>query len=433
MKRHVRLIAAGAVGNAIEFYDFLIFGYLSLHIGRAFFPAGDGVAAILASLAAFAVGMLMRPLGGLIFGLLADRGNRLRALVASAAMIAVPTFLIGLLPGYATIGVFAPIILVLLRVIQGLSLGGEFPASLAYLVENAPPGRRALFGSFASAGAVSGMLLGTATCYVTSSLLAEDAMQEWGWRIPFLLSAVLTIAAVLLRRALLRDDHAPVRASLPMATLLRENLRGLVGVFSANILTGTASFVVFMFTVPWLMQTAGMAYDDALAINLHTLLLLFMALPVAGLLADRFGHRRTVMLGVAGLLLGAHPLLAMMRSGDPLLDSLGEAGLALAFALLVASMGPIMADAFPSHARVTGIAIAYGSAVGIFGGLSPMMVQYLMGEAHDVMAPAHVVMGASLISGVSLLLASQWQARGAEAPQAARPDLAQSARAHGAV
>lgn len=419
MKRHIRLIAAGAVGNAIEFYDFLIFGYLSLQIGEAFFPAGDDVAAILASLAAFAVGMLMRPLGGLAFGLLADRGTRLRALVTSAAMIAVPTFIIGLLPGYETIGVLAPVLLVLLRVVQGLSLGGEFPASLVYLVENAPPGRRALFGSFATAGATGGMLLGTATCYVTASLLGPEAMQEWGWRIPFLLSAVLTVGAVLLRRALLRDDHSPALAVEPVATVLHQNLRALAGVFFANILTGTTSFVVFMFIVPWLMQAAGMAYDDALAVNLQTLVLLFFAMPLAGLLADGVGHRRIALLGVAGLLLGAHPLLAMMRSGDPMLDTLGEAGLACAFALLVAPMGPLMAGAFPAHARVTGIALAHGSAVGIFGGLAPVVVQYLMREAHDVMAPAHVVIGASLLSGASLLLARFWQMRPVAEPDPA--------------
>ena len=418
MQRHIRLIAAGAVGNAIEFYDFLIFGYLSLQIGEAFFPAGDDVAAILASLAAFAVGMLMRPLGGLAFGLLADRGTRMRALVTSAAMIAVPTFIIGLLPGYETIGVFAPVLLVLLRVIQGLSLGGEFPASLVYLVENAPPGRRALFGSFATAGATGGMLLGTATCYVTASLLGREAMTEWGWRIPFLLSAVLTVAAVLLRRALLRDDHTPAPVAEPVALVLRRNLPGLVGVFFANILTGTTSFVVFMFIVPWLMQAAGRAYDDALAVNLQTLVLLCLAMPVAGLLGDRFGHRRIALLGVAGLLLGAHPLLAMMRSGDPLSDTLGEAGLACAFALLVAPMGPLMTGAFPAHARVTGIALAHGSAIGIFGGLAPMVVQYLMREAHDVMAPAHVVIGTSLVSGLSLLLARHWQRRPEAEPAA---------------
>ena len=428
MNRHVRLIAAGAIGNAIEFYDFLIFGYLSLQIGEAFFPAADGVAAILASLAAFAVGMVMRPLGGIAFGLLADRGSRMRALVTSAAMIAVPTFLIGLLPGYAAIGVLAPMLLVLLRIIQGLSLGGEFPSSLVYLVENAPQGRRALFGSFATAGAVGGMLLGTGTCYLTAKALGPEAMMEWGWRIPFLLSAVLTIAAVLLRRALLRDDHTPPETMTPLPQVLHENRRALAGVFFANILTGITSFVVFMFIVPWLMQSAGMAYDDALAVNLTTLFLLAVAMPLAGWLADGAGYRRTALVGVAALLIGAHPLLAMMRSGVPWLDTLGEAGLACAFALLVAPMGPLMAGAFPPHARVTGIALAHGAAVGIFGGLSPVVVQYLMREHHAVMAPAHVVVGACLVSGASLLLARFWAREAVPEPRGMVPGAPQSSR-----
>jgi len=409
MRRHyhqARLVAAGAIGNALEFYDFVVFGYLASHIGAAFFPAGDPVASILASLGAFAAGMVMRPLGGLLLGGMADRLSRRQALVVSVALIAVPTFLIGLLPGHASIGIAAPILLIGMRMLQGLSLGGEFPASLIWLVESAPPGRRGFFGSFAGQGATLGMLLGTTVCYATSTALGPEVMADWGWRLPFLISGVLTLLAVLLRRAALHGETPrPAAVASPVREVLRHSRGALIGIFFANAATGTTSFVVLMFIVPWLMQTAGLAYPDALALNIETLVLVVLLTPLAGLLGDRIGQRRAALIGLGILICGSWGFLRLMQSGHPALDRTGEIGLAVGFCLLMTSIGPLMADALPRHTRVTGVALAHGSAVGILGGLAPMVVQWLMHASGDEMVPAYVIMGGSLVSAAALLSA----------------------------
>lgn len=401
-----RLVAAGAVGNALEFYDFVVFGYLATHIGAAFFPAGDPVVSILASLGAFAAGMVMRPIGGLLLGGMADRLSRRQALVVSVALIAVPTFLIGLLPGHASIGIAAPILLIGLRMLQGLSLGGEFPTSLIWLIESAPPGRRGFFGSFAGQGATLGMLLGTTVCYATSTALGPQAMAEWGWRLPFLASGALTLLAVLLRRTVLHDEAPrPAAVASPVREVLRNSRGALAGIFFANAATGTTSFVVLMFIVPWLMQTAGLGYSDALALNIETLLLVVFLTPLTGILGDRIGQRRAALIGLGILICGSWGFLRLMQSGDPALDLIGELGLAIGFCLLMTSIGPLMADALPDHTRVTGVALAHGSAVGILGGLAPMVVQWLMHASGDEMAPAHVIMAVSLVSAAALLIA----------------------------
>ena len=202
MSKTSRVVAAGAIGNVLEWYDFAVYGYFAAAIGRAFFPSADPVAQILAAFGVFAVGFLMRPVGGAVIGHIGDRLGRRAALSFSVAAMAVPTFLVGVLPGYETLGVFAPILLTLLRMIQGLSVGGEFTTSIVFMVERAEPAHRGLIGAMASCGAVAGILLGSATGAALAALMPPESLESWGWRIPFLLGLVVGLAGVLLRRTI---------------------------------------------------------------------------------------------------------------------------------------------------------------------------------------------------------------------------------------
>ena len=182
-----RVIAAGAIGNVLEWYDFAVYGYFAAAIGRAFFPKEDAVAQVLSAFGIFAVGYLMRPVGGALVGHIGDKFGRRAALSFSVMAMAIPTFIVGLLPGYATLGIVAPILLTLLRMIQGLSVGGEYTTSVVFMVEHAPTGRRGLIGALGCCGAVGGILLGSATGAILSAIVVPEAMAQWGWRIPFLM------------------------------------------------------------------------------------------------------------------------------------------------------------------------------------------------------------------------------------------------------
>jgi len=186
-----RIIAAGVIGNVLEWYDFAIYGYFAAAIGRQFFPHEDAVAQLLSAFGVFALGYLMRPIGGALVGHIGDRFGRRAALTFSVAAMAIPTFLIGLLPGYATLGLWAPTALTLLRLVQGLSVGGEYTSSMVFLVERAPEGRRGLMGALTASGAIGGILLGSAVGAAFAATLSATALESWGWRIPFPLGLVV--------------------------------------------------------------------------------------------------------------------------------------------------------------------------------------------------------------------------------------------------
>src|SRR5262245_35724349 len=203
--RTPRMIAAGAIGNVLEWYDFAVYGYFAAAIGRAFFPQQDQVAQVLAAFGIFAVGFLMRPVGGAVIGYIGDRFGRPTALTVSVSAMAIPTFLVGVLPGYQVLGIAAPILLTLLRMIQGLSVGGEYTTSIVFMVERSPPERRGVVGAVGCCGAVGGILLGSATGAALAGLMSEQALETWGWRVPFLIGLVVGLAGFALRRGLAED------------------------------------------------------------------------------------------------------------------------------------------------------------------------------------------------------------------------------------
>jgi MHS family proline/betaine transporter-like MFS transporter len=197
-----QVIAAGVIGNVLEWYDFAIYGYFAAAIGRTFFPKEDAVAQLLAAFGVFAIGYLMRPVGGALVGHIGDKFGRRAALTFSVVAMAVPTFLVGVLPGYQTLGVLAPIALTLLRMAQGLSVGGEYTTSVVFIIERAPPARRGALGAIGACGALGGILLGSATGALLAAVMPAEAMEQWGWRIPFVVGLFVGLAGYFLRRHL---------------------------------------------------------------------------------------------------------------------------------------------------------------------------------------------------------------------------------------
>jgi MHS family proline/betaine transporter-like MFS transporter len=323
----VRQIAAGTIGNVLELYDFAVYGYLAHVIAENFFPAEDEIAGLLAAFAVFAVGYLMRPIGGILIGHIGDRHSRKLALILSVGGMAVPTVLIGLLPTYATIGIAAPILLVLLRVAQGLSVGGEYVGSMVFLVESAPENRRGLYGAFCAAGAVCGILVGSTVAAVLQAVFDPAEVEAWAWRLPFLAGGLLALVGFLLRRTLIEPDRrgrAVVKA--PIVEAFRRHPREIVTLVALTVFNAVGFYISFVFVASWLQQADGIAPSVALSINSLNMILLVFVLVAFGWLSDRIG-RLPILSGatLAAIVFGL-PLFLLMREGGLVGAFLGQLG-----------------------------------------------------------------------------------------------------------
>lgn len=405
-----RVVLAGAIGNAIEFYDFTVYAFLAGYFAANFFPSADPIAGLLASYAALAVGMVMRPVGGLALGFVGDRLSRRFALQLSVVLIAVPTLIIGLLPTYETIGIIAPVLLITLRMIQGLSVGGEYSSSIVYIVEHAPPDRRGLWGSFSPMGAFGGLFLGTATCIIIGNLLGAEQMAAWGWRLPFLASVALTVVGVVVRMGLGTDSKIPNGG--PSEGLLVRAFRGhwweMLAIALANTSTGIVTFVGFAYAVPWMVEMAGVSRQHALGTNLFGLVTVGLLSLAGGWLGDHLGRLRVSLLGLALLLVGAWPAFLMIGDPSTALQIAGISILALGQGLFVGPMCACMVALVPPDVRTTVVSIGYSVPVGVFGGLAPLVTEYIFARMGFQMAPALVIMAGALVSLASILIMGKW-------------------------
>jgi MHS family proline/betaine transporter-like MFS transporter len=399
-----KTILAGLIGNAIEFYDFIIYAYLAAYFAIHFFPSNDPTAAIILSYGAFATGMVMRPIGGLLMGSIGDRLGRRLALQLTVTLIAVPTLVIGLLPTYEVIGLWAPILLILLRMMQGLAVGGEYSSSIVFMIERSPPNQRGLIGSFSPMGAFLGLLLGTAVCFVCLLILGKETMIEWGWRVPFLFSLVLSFYGVWLRKSIPHEPSKTIHIGdqSPIRQVLRFHMRKVLAIAFANTSTGIVSFIGFMYIVPWAVKEAGISSNLALGFNLLNLLMVALFCVWGGHLGDRFGCVRIARLGALILLLGAWPAFALVKTGGDLQLIIGGIILAIGQGFFVGPLCAAMASLLPANVRVTGIGLGYSFSVGVFGGCAPMLTEFLLDRYELVMAPAMVIAGGALISFLAL-------------------------------
>jgi MFS transporter, MHS family, proline/betaine transporter len=398
-----RTIAAGAIGNALEWYDFAIYGYFAATIGRVFFPHEDKVAQVLAAFGIFAVGFLMRPVGGALIGYIGDRFGRRTALTFSVAAMAIPTFLVGVLPGYQTLGVAAPILLTLLRMIQGLSVGGEYTTSIVFMVEHAQPGRRGLIGATAGCGAVGGILAGSATGAVLAEAMSPEVLEAWGWRIPFLIGLLVGLAGFALRRGIHEDAIHKKAERSPLRDTLRHHGPLLLRLAALSVFNSVGFYLMFVYIVSWLQLADGIAPARALEINTVSMAILLPVMMAMGWLSDRIG-RRPILLGATALgLIGAWPLFWLMHEADPALVLLGQLGFVLAVGAFVGTQPTIMVEAVPANVRCTTIALGYNVTLGVVGGLSPLVATWLVERTANDYSPAFMIMAAAAVSFLALL------------------------------
>lgn len=397
-----RVSCAGIVGNVLEWYDFAVYGYFAPSIGKHFFPSDNAAAQLIASFGVFAAGFLMRPLGGLVFGHLGDRLGRNPALILSILAMAFPTFLIGVLPGHATLGVLAPLLLVILRMIQGLSVGGEFTTSSVYLVEMARHGHRGLAASLSPFGATAGVLLGSAVGAAATKIMSQAALDAWGWRVPFLLGLLVGIGGLLVRRHLPESDPAAKRESAaapsPIVTAFRSEWRTIIRLVCLNAFLGVGFYLSFVFAVTYLEEFVHISASRAFDINTASMAVLLAAIPVGGALSDSLGRKPILVAGSAGGLVLGWPLLWMMHQPSSALILAGQMGLAVLVGAFAGALPAAMAESLPRHVRCTAVSFAYNLSVGVLGGATPLVATYLIYRSHSDLAPAYFLVASAAIS-----------------------------------
>jgi MHS family proline/betaine transporter-like MFS transporter len=397
-----RVIAAGMIGNVLEWYDFAIYGYFAAQIGRFFFPHEDPIAQLLSAFGVFAIGYLMRPIGGAIVGHIGDRFGRRAALTFSVTAMAIPTFLMGLLPGYHTIGLLAPIALTVLRMVQGLSVGGEYTSSMVFLVEHAPAGRRGLMGALAGAGATIGILLGSAVGAALAAGMSTAALDAWGWRVPFLLGLVVGLAGYLLRRYVLETGVAEKRTRAPIVETLHDHWRLVARFAGLSVFCAVTFYLGFVYIVSWLQTADGIAPSRALEINSFSMVLLLPVTIFAGWLSDRIGRKPLMLVTSVGGLVGALPLFWLLNHPSDLLAQLGQLGFVFLVGIYYAALPALLVEAAPATVRCTAVALGYNLCYGLFGGLSPLAATWLVERTGDEIAPAFLIMASAAVSLVTL-------------------------------
>jgi MHS family proline/betaine transporter-like MFS transporter len=402
-----RIVIAGLAGNVMEWYDFGSYGFFAAVLGKQFFPASDPTVSLLASFAVFAIGFIGRPLGALIFGHIGDRSGRKRALMASVIMMAIPTMLIGLLPTYAQIGVFAPLLLVALRLFQGLAVGGEFTTSMVLLVEGAQRSRRGYIGSFASFGAVGGMLIGSAVGAAITGFLPAAAIASWGWRAAFLFGLVIAAIVLYVRRRLPADAVivaiAEARHS-PVVTAFKTQWRTILKIIGMIMTLGIGFYLNFVYLSTWLVQFDHISRAEALALNCLGLGLQLPLLPLAGVLADRIGPKAVILLSTIGFALFSWPIYLLIGHGTVASIVTGQALLAFLQCGISGAVPAFMVEALPKHVRCTSLSFGQNLAQAVFGGTVPMVAVALISATHYPLAPALYLAAAGVVSFFVVLI-----------------------------
>ncbi|MDY6825347.1 MAG: MFS transporter [Thermodesulfobacteriota bacterium] len=382
-KRH-SAIAAGVVGNIMEWYDFALYGYMASILSTLFFPGDNKIASLLATYGVFAAGFLMRPLGSALFGWLGDTVSRSTAMFISVAMMAVPTFILGLLPTYTSVGLIAPVMLVAVRLIQGLSVGGEFSSSVTYLVETAPENRRGLSGSYANVGSMAGMLLGAGMAALVTNLMPADQVHAWGWRLPFLFGAVLGVIAIWLRRHLPRSSHFQEHDSQrvktsPLKEAFTLNISETFQALFVASAYGALFYISLVFLPNWLEEYVHFPLDQAMTVNTISTALLLLLIPLMGWLSDSIIRRtRLVALSIGVFGAGAYPLLIWLSTGSLASVITVHIIFAILISVLCGVAPSLLVELFPTEDRLSGYSVAYNMGLGVVGGATPMICTWLI-------------------------------------------------------
>jgi MHS family proline/betaine transporter-like MFS transporter len=414
-----RVIFAGSIGSVVEYYDFGIYGYTATVLAPLFFPSNSATASLLATLAVFAIAFVARPIGSVLFGHIGDRHGRKPALALAVLAMALATFVIGLLPTHATIGIAAPVLLVLARLFQGLSAGGEVSGAASFLAEAAPANRRGLMTSATQVGSVVGLLSASAMIGLMNLLFTSQQMADYGWRIPFLLGLPTGLMGLYVRSRL--EDSPAFRrielrgevASLPVAELFRTDFISMVkgvGLTAANF---AGYYLVFVYLSIYLQTTGSLTRTQAAWSTTATLIVAALSLSFFGLLSDIIGRKWVIGGSALGFLLLTLPMIEIMQGTDLTMIVAAHIVLGLCEAAVLGAIWAALSELFPTRLRYTGVGISFNIAGVLVGGSAPYIATWLIQKTGNDSSPAYFLMAVSAVTLLTL----------ATLPETARRDM----------
>jgi MHS family proline/betaine transporter-like MFS transporter len=404
-----RVVISGMIGNGLEWYDYALYGQTAWLLAKLFFPSGDPAVQLLATFGVFAAGFLIRPLGAILFGWIGDRYGRKNAMIIAVLMMAIPTGCIGLLPTYESIGLWAPVLLTLIRLLQGLSLGGEFSGSITYIVEHAPADRRGLAGAASLVSLILGFLLGLLVVRGLMAYVGQEAFEAGIWRVPFLIGIGIGIVGFYIRS---HCHESPIYTKASQeGSLAKKPVRQAFAQYPKEMLQGFAIYITV--TMPFYLSTIyfisfshlhlGVSSDDALTMSIFNMLALLLIKPISAWGSDFVGRRKVMMISAIAMMLAVYPLFTFLQPGSSLL-AIGLAQFAFTI-ILGFYIGPVPAalvELFPTSVRFSGMAIAYNASAALFGGTAPMVCEWLMKSTGSSYSIAYYVMACNLASLIAL-------------------------------
>lgn len=405
-----RSLIAGFSGNVLEWYDFTVYGFFATVIGAQFFPNEDKVVQLISAFGIFAAGYLMRPIGGIIFGHIGDRQGRKKALLISVLLMAIPTTLIGFLPTYESIGWYSALLLVILRLLQGLSVGGEFTGSISFLVEKAPKDKRGFFGSWSTFGVFGGMLLGSAMASIITSLMSTEQLHDFGWRIPFLFGAVIGVVGLYLRKGMGDDEHFDkmkkehISEKTPLAEFWKDYKLQALKIIMLSWAFGVSVYLIFIFLPSYLHTFHNVKLEDALSAHTISIVVLMVLIPFFGILTDKFGRKPILLISLIGFVFFTYPLFSLMFENTFTSILLAMLAFAILEAIFQAVMPALMTETFPSRVRYTGLSVSYNFSMALFGGTTPLICTWLVKvSGGNVWMPAYYLIATAVIAIITVM------------------------------
>ena len=411
MNNSKKTIFAGIFGNALEFYDFSVYAFFSPILANIFFPNSDPLTSLLLTLSVFSLSFLVRPLGGVFFGYLGDHFGRKKALITTISLMSVSTFLLGLLPGYAAIGIGAPILLILCRIAQGIAVSGEMTTAMSYLVEHAHPKHRGFVGSLAMCSGVGGTALGSAFAAIITAVVTNDQLLAWGWRLPFLFGGIVGLIGLFLRLRTdetlhyLTADKTLAKKAKPSMLKHYRQLKYrpiLIATLLTCIMAIGNYFLIGYFNV-FLIKLLGLSSQTTTLINFICLLSLTVLVPVMGIVSDKVGRKPVLMTGMIGLIIFIHPIFWLLQQQTISLIFLGELLFVIILSCIAATIPTTLAEMFHVRNRNTSISLGYNLSLALFGGTAPLIALELTTSTHNLYAPAWYLTGGAIISLLTLL------------------------------